>query len=206
MMNDETNKRPEHVRLLDDPPADSVFDDVEALRKVSPLTVQRKRIITNVSVGKPPTDCYFRVHPDERMWLPANVVVGPRGRDDLYFVAPKMWSYPVVAKRLRPVTIVVIITWPGSEVQLFLVPKLAKVKCWRTLQTAFERGQTEWLQITGWDEDERDYVLQSAEGELPEPQWPPNLDLSELLKTGFADKIISSPEDPLVRQWRGLPD
>src|SRR5262245_38091716 len=121
-MTDETNKRPEHVRLVEEPPAESIFDDIAALRKVSPLNVQRRRIITNVSVGKPPTDCYFRVHHDESMWLPANVVVGPRGRDDLYFVAPKMWSYPVVAKRLRPVTIVPVLTWPGSEVQLFVVP------------------------------------------------------------------------------------
>jgi hypothetical protein len=205
-MSDETNKRSERVHLVEEPTPESVFDDIAALRKVSPLTVQRKRIITNVSVGRPPADCYFRVHPDESMWLGGNVVIGPRGRDDLRFVIPKMWAYPVVAKRLRPVTIAPVLTWPGSEVQLFVVPKLSKVKCWKTLQTAFERGQTEWLQITGWDEDERDYVLQKAEGDLPDPQWPPDLDLGALLKIGFADKIISSPEDPLVRQWRGLPD
>src|SRR6516162_8217281 len=87
-------KRPtEHVKLVEPPTPESVFDDIAALRKVSPLTVQRKKIITSVSVGKPPTDCYFRVHPDADMFLPANVVVGPGGRDDLYYVTPKMWTY-----------------------------------------------------------------------------------------------------------------
>jgi hypothetical protein len=203
-MSSDDVKRP-GIKLVEEPVAESVFDDIDALRKVSPLTVQRKRIITNVSVGKPPTDCYFRVNADPAMSIGANVVVGPRGRDDLYFVTPKMWSYPVVAKRLRPVTIATVLTWPGSEVQLFVVPRLSKVKCWKTLQTAFERGQTEWLQITGWDEDERDYILQAAEGDLPEPQWPPDLSLAALLKIGFDGKIISSPEDDVARMWRGLP-
>jgi hypothetical protein len=36
-MTDETNKRPEHVRLVEEPPAESIFDDIAALRKVSPL-------------------------------------------------------------------------------------------------------------------------------------------------------------------------
>ena len=200
-------KRPtEHIKLVDELAAESIFDDIAALRKVSPLTVQRKKIITNVSVGRPSSDCYFRVHPDADMFLPANVVVGPGGRDDLYFVVPKMWTYPVVAKRLRPVTIAVVLTWPGSEVQLFVVPRLAKVKCWKTLQVALERGQSEWLQIAGWNEDERDFMLQKADGELPEPQWPPDLDLSALLKIAFDGRIIDSTEHPVVRQWRGLPD
>jgi hypothetical protein len=203
-MSDE-DKRPE-IKLVEEPLAESIFDDIAALKKISPLTVQRRKVITNVSVGRPPTDCYFRVSTDPEMFLSANVVVGPGGRDDLYFVTPKMWTFPVVTKRLRPVTIATVLTWPGSEVQLFVVPRLSKVKCWRTLQIAMERGQSEWLQIAGWDEDQRDYTLQKAEGDLPEPQWPPDLNLSALLKIGFDGKIISSPEDDVVRQWRGLPD
>jgi hypothetical protein len=203
-MSDET-KKPE-IKLVEPAAPEDIFNDIAALRKISPLTVQRRQIVTNVSVGKPPTHCYFRVHTDPDMALPGNVVVGPGGRDDLHFVTPRMWPYPVVAKRLRPVTIVPILTWPGSEVQLFVVPKLSKVKCWRTLQEAYTRGQTEWVQIEGWDEDKKDFTLKGAEGDLPEPQWPPDLNLSALLKIGFDGKIISSPEDPLVRQWRGLPD
>jgi hypothetical protein len=207
---DETKKP--GIKLVEASAPESIFDDIDALRKVSPLTVQRKQIVTNVTAGKPPSDCYFRVHPDPEMRLGANVAVGPGGRDDLYFVTPKMCTFPPVAKRLRPVTLALIMTWPGSELQIFVVPQLTRIKCWRTLQTALERGQEEWIQLAGWDESKGkgsgggDYILQAAEGDLPAPQWPADIDFGALLKIAFDGKVISSPEDDIVRQWRGLPD
>ena len=40
----------------------SVFDDLSALRKASKLIVQRKAVLVNVTVDKPPSNAYFRCH------------------------------------------------------------------------------------------------------------------------------------------------
>jgi hypothetical protein len=37
-----------------------------------------------------------------------------------------------------------------------------------------------------------------------EPIWPADRTLRDLLKLGFADKIIDTPEHPYVLQLRGL--
>ena len=43
-----------------------------------------------------------------------------------------------------------------------------------------------------------------AEGIKTEPNWPLDLSLGDLLRLGFADKIIDSPEHPYVMRLRGL--
>jgi hypothetical protein len=43
-----------------------------------------------------------------------------------------------------------------------------------------------------------------AEGINTEPAWPEDLDIKKLLKLGFADKIISTPEHSYVMQLREL--
>ena len=52
----------------------------------------------------------------------------------------------------------------------------------------------------------RDYDVAVAEGINTEPVWPTDKTLRDLLRLGFADKIIASPEHPYVKQLRGLAD
>ena len=60
------------LELVDSPP-DSVFDDIEALRKTATIKVSRRVVPVNVSVGKPKNNVYFRCHPDPAMSLDASV-------------------------------------------------------------------------------------------------------------------------------------
>jgi hypothetical protein len=55
-----------------------------------------------------------------------------------------------------------------------------------------------------WNSDKRDYDVAVAEDIKIEPLWPDDLDIGKLLKLGFADKIINTPEHPYVLQLRGL--
>ena len=48
------------LELVDTAP-DSVFDDIEALRKIATLKVSRRVVAINVAVGKPRNNVYFRV-------------------------------------------------------------------------------------------------------------------------------------------------
>jgi hypothetical protein len=83
-----TTEKPK-LELVDSPP-DSVFDDIETLRKTATLKVSRRVVTINVAVAKPKNNIYFRCHPHPAMSLDASVLIGPEGSDDYYFVAPVM--------------------------------------------------------------------------------------------------------------------
>jgi hypothetical protein len=203
-MADEQAKKPD-IKLVEEPPPESVFDDLETLRKTATLKVSRRIVPVNVSVRKPPNNVYFRSHHDPSMALDASVLIGPDGSDDYYFVTPKMLNHPVVLPRLRKVTIVVVYTWPGGTISLWPVPNVeeTRIACWKSARAAYELSKSRWVQLL-WNGDRRDYDVAVAEGIGTEPQWPEDLDIKKLLKLGFADKIIDSPEHPYVKQLRGL--
>ena len=184
---------------------DSVFDDIEALRQTATIKVSRRIITVNVSVGKPKNSVYFRCHPDPQFSLDASIIVDAEKNEDIYFVTPKMLNHHVITPRLRRVTLAVVYAWPGGNISIWPVPysEESRIACWKTARAAYERSLTEWVQLV-WNADRRDYDLAVAEGINTEPPWPADLNLSNLLKLGFAEKIISSPEHPYVMQLRGL--
>jgi hypothetical protein len=192
------------LELVDNPP-DSVFDDIEALRKTATLKVSRRVVSINVAVGKPKNNCYFRCHPDPALSLDASVLIGGDGSDDFYFVSPVTLNYHAVLPRLRKVTIAVVYTWPGGVVSLWPVPfaEETRIPCWKSARAAFELSKSQWVQLI-WNSDRRDYDVAIAEGINTEPLWPDDLDIRKLLKLGFADKIINTPEHSYVMQLRGL--
>ena len=87
-------KKPE-IKLVETAP-ESVFDDIEGLRKTATLEVTRRVVPVNVTVGKPSNNVYFRSHPAPSMSLDASVLVGGDGSDDFYFVAPRMLNHHAI--------------------------------------------------------------------------------------------------------------
>jgi hypothetical protein len=198
-----TEKKPK-LELIDSP-AESVFDDIETLRKTATLKVSRRVVPINVSVGKPKNNVYFRCHPDPALTLDASVLIGGDGSDDFYFVSPVMLNHHTILPRLRKVTIAVVYTWPGGVISLWPVPfaEETRIACWKSARTAFELSQGQWVQMI-WNPDRRDYDVAIAEGINTEPLWPDDLNIGKLLKLGFADKIINTEGHPYVMQLRGL--
>lgn len=186
----------------------SVFDDLASLRKQSKLTVQRKPVLVNVAVDKPTNNVYFRAHSDPEMMLDDTTVL----RDNTgtsrayYYVAPAMRSHPKLVQRIRWVTIALLYIWPGGAVQLWPVPILngKSMASAKSARTAFELAQTHWTQIV-WNEERSDYDVETAEAIDKEPVWPEKT-INELLKLGFADKVINNEDHSYVRQLRGLFD
>jgi hypothetical protein len=205
-MTDEA-KKSEHIRLVEQPSPESVFDDVEALRKVATLKVSRKVVPVNVAVKRPPNNVYFRVHPEPAMALDASIIVGDGGSDDFYFVAPNMLNHHVILPRLRKVTIATVYSWPGGAISLWPVPLVeeTRIACWKSARAAYGLAKEQWVQLC-WNSDLRDYDVVVAEGINTEPAWPADKTFRDLLRLGFADKIISTPEHPYVMRLRGLAD
>ena len=204
MTTDDT-KKAEHIKLVDSAPPESVFDDIEKLRKTATLKVSRRVVPINVAVRKPANNVFFRCHSGENMSLDASVIIGSEGSDDFYFITPFMLNHSVILPRLRKVTIAVVYTWPGGVISLWPVPKPeeTRIACWKSARAAYELSKKQWVQLC-WNADRRDYDVCVAEGINTGPMWPDDLDIRKLLKLGFEGKIISKPDDDYVKQLRGL--
>jgi hypothetical protein len=201
-------KKPEHIKLVDPPPPESVFDDVEALRKVATLKVSRRVVTVNVAVKRPSNNVFFRCHPDPAWALDASVVIGDGGSDDFYFVAPNMLNHPTILPRLRRVTIATVCTWPGGAISLWPVPIIeeTRIACWKSARAAFELAKRQWVQLC-WNSDLRDYDVVIAEGINTEAPWQAGLQdktFRDLLRISFTDKIVNSPEHSYVLRRRGI--
>jgi hypothetical protein len=194
------------IKLVETAP-ESVFDDLETLRKTATLKVTRRVVPVNVPVRKPPNNVFFRSHSDPNMSLDCSVLIGPDGSDDFYFVTPRMLNHPVILPRLRKVTIAVVYTWPGGQISLWPVPKAdeTRITCWKSARAAYELSKDNWVQLL-WNGDRRDYDVAVAENIKTGAMWPEDLNLTKLLKLGFidVDRIIDNPERPYVLQLRGV--
>jgi len=206
-MTDEPANKPDHLKVVPPPEPESVFDDIDALRKVATLKVSRKVIPVNVAVRKPPNNVYFRVHPDPAWSLEASVLIGDGGSDDFYFVVPHMLNHHVILPRLRKVIIATVSTWPGGAISLWPVPNVeeTRITCWKSARAAYGLAKEDWVQLC-WNNDTRDYDVAIAENIKIAPTWPTDKTLRDLLRLGFADKIIASSEHPYVKQLRGIAD
>jgi hypothetical protein len=209
------DKKPDHLKLVASSTAEDIFNDVEALRKVAELKVQRRVVPVNMSVRNPPDNAYFQCHVDPAQRIDASLIFDKEDRD-VYFVAPSMMAHPLVIPRLRRVTIATTYLWPSGQIFLWPVPFPAgkgKVKCWKTARRAFEIASgladdldppgPRWAQLC-WNQATQDYDLAIAENINMSPIWAEGLRLSNSLKLGFRDKTLIDEDHSYMRQLRGL--
>jgi hypothetical protein len=190
-------------RLVETEPTD-VFNDLEALRKTSALSVTKRELLTVVPVDRPPSDGYFRVNEEPEMRLEATIYRERDGKDRaVYFVLPGMRDHHLLVSRIRRVLLVCTYSWPSRQIGLWPVPIDDTGwgnPWWASAWAAYETALKSWVQMSA---GENQYTVYSAEGTLPDPVWP-DKSLSELLKIGFRDRIINHDDTPIMRRLRGL--
>jgi hypothetical protein len=220
-------KKSDHLKLVTGdndnptPSPEDIFNNMEELRKVVEHKVQKRPVVVNMAVGKPPDNAHFQCHSDPLQHIDTSLLYDKEERD-VYYVGPTMMSHPLVVPRLRKVTIATTCLWPSGRTMLWPVPfpvgKRAP-KCWKTARRAFriasgqadlselpagmEAGKPYWVQLV-WNDETQDYDLSVAEGIETPPSWPADLNLSRNLKIGFRDKTIVDNEHSYMRQLRGL--
>ena len=201
-MSDEAPKP--DLKLVPKADPTSIFNDLEALRKASKLTIKRKTLLVNVPVDKPPDNVHFRTHPTLKLEN-ATVIKEEEGiRKKFYFIVPAMRDHPKLAPRLRPVTIMLACTWPGNGFLLWPVPMRTDFRAWRSEKTAAEKAESLWMQMV-WNDEKGDYDVEKGENIPIEPSWPKE-SFEELLKIGFADVIVDNEDHYYVRRLRGIID
>ena len=187
------------------PSSTDIFNDLDALREQSKLTVRRRSVLTNVFVVKHPANSkHFRVHPDKEMTLNATVIFDDS--QNCYYVTPGMRSHPKLNKRLRYVTLYLAVLWPEQQPVIWPVPVAREdgkyLAVWRSYRKAAELAKENWVQMT-WDDSKRDFSVEDAERIPHQPQWPKE-NMSALLKIAFEGYVIDNENHPYVHILRGL--
>src|SRR5262249_3973099 len=200
---DESAPKPD-LKLVPNADPTAIFNDLEALRKASKLTVKRQTVRVNVPVERPANNVYFRTHTTLKLEN-ATVIKDKDGtRDVYYFIVPDMRGHPKLAPRLRPVTIMLTCTWPATD---FCYGRCRRRKTSRRgsqKKKAADKAQTYWTQLV-WDPEKADFNVEIAEKINIEPAWPKE-SFAELLKIGFADLIVDNEDHYYVRRLLGIID
>ena len=107
---------PEHVD------AKAYFAAVASLRKPLQPLIKKVEILAEVRVGRVGGDDWFQVNPDPKMQAYGYVL---KDKDKTYrYVHDSMWTHPILIKRLKPVLLVEVTTFPpsGAIITPFHVP------------------------------------------------------------------------------------
>jgi hypothetical protein len=182
-----------------------IFNDLTALRKATKPTVERKKVLVNVDVGRPPNACYFRTHPELR--LKARTILQKEGTKRMfYYISPYsgMETHPKLIERLREVELTLTYLWPGGNILVWPVPQNPDFKVWRSEQRAATLAETQWTQLA-WSERLADYEVTTAENLQKDPEWPEE-SLEQILKVAFSGRIIDNEDHDYVKELRGILD
>jgi hypothetical protein len=165
-------------------------------------TVGVKKLLTTIPVRRPNPQDFIRVNPDAsyRDQFPAIELKDER---ELYIVARNM--QPELATECVSATLFTAINRQGV---LFLWPVRLPGpdgktnEWWRSAREAAELAMASWIRLKA-NMSLGAYEIFKAESVMQEPTWP-ELSFNELLRTAFRDRIISSPDHPVVKRLRGL--
>ena len=160
-----------------------------------------KKLLTNVSVGRPKKPQFFRTHVSDEMTFPAMILENPESRES-YVVIPEVAQE--ISELVRPVMLHAAID-RQNNVSLIPVPLPGEDGTrnpWHeSLAQAVEHAKLRWIRITA-NRHAGGYDVFEAEGELPEPEWPAH-DMDALVQVAFRGKIITSLDHPVVQSLLG---
>lgn len=179
--------------------------DLESLRLSQNFaaTLGVKKALTTVPVRRPDRQWFLRTHPDPDFRI-ETAVLELKEESETYLVAPNMRNElagEVVAK--------VLITAVTRQGNVFLWPirmpdEFGKLDEWN--RSAFEAAKVaekQWIRVVA-SRSLGAYETFVASGDLPEPEWPENKTLIDLVKIAFQGRYIDSFEHPVVKRLRGI--
>jgi hypothetical protein len=183
--------------------AADIFSDLSALRLTPDEAGQigSEEVLAHVSVRKPNSNDFVRVHPDPSMSLATSIFVDPER--EIYLVAPGARN--ILVAGVKAMMLVPTINQRG----LFFMWPIAlgdgsgRRNAWHdTAREAMELAKREWIKMVS-DMPGGCYRIYRAKGKLPDPVFPPKT-LEELLRIAFRGRIIENENHPVARQALGM--
>jgi hypothetical protein len=162
-----------------------------------------KKHMTDLAVGPPNKAWWVRRHPDPEYSL-STWVIELKDEQETYLVLPPLWPSLVGEATFKPKLFVLAVTMQGKHF-LWGVRRPADEskepdKWMRAPLEAVRLAQERWVRIT-WNEVTRQHDVATCDSAV-EPEWP-DLPFRELLKLGFKNYVIDTPDHPVLRRLRG---
>ncbi len=181
------------IRDIFDPEA-CLDDEDEALQVGAP--------VITIPVRKPDKLKHYRVHPT--FVVDRYILVLREGMDEsTYLVYPELVS--LLPEAINKARIYPYIN-RNNTVALWRInhPKQGSrrnQKMFSTAVAAAEAARMVWTRVW-WNADTSTYNHQPVRADLPDPQWP-DMDFKEMLRLGFDDMVIDSPDHPVLQEIEG---
>lgn len=162
-----------------------------------------KKVLTTIPNRKPGNSEWFRVRPGAEWQLQTAVLEVEKGVERAtYLVNPSLW--PDLSGEIKPALLLLCVNRAG-DVFLWRV-KLpgadGRSNTWTdsALQIA-KAAETTWCRMVS-DTSNGIYTHYEPAVALPDPKWP-DLSFGSILKTAFRDRMIDTPDHPVLRELRG---
>lgn len=160
-----------------------------------------KKILTNVPVGRPSKEKFFRAHPDDAMTIEV-VILELKDLGETYVVAPE--AADILGSLVRRVRLYLAVDRAGNPM-LIPVPLPDadgnQNKWHASLEQAIGHAKKTWIRISA-NKSLGSYDVHQAMGQLAQPTWP-ELTLDELVEIAFRDRIVLDENHPIVQTVLG---
>lgn len=160
-----------------------------------------KKLITRIPIRKPIKTEFFRVRPGEA-WHFQTMILEIKEESETYLLGQSVWE--IVPELLRPAVLHVAI---DRQNNLFMIPvplpgQDGRRNPWhQSLADIVAIAESKWVRSVS-NKKNSSYDLYTAEGNLPDPEWP-ELSLNEIIETAFRDRLIQSVDHPVLLQLLG---
>jgi hypothetical protein len=162
-----------------------------------------QRVITTIPVRKPSKEWYIRCHPDEAYRIHTSVLE-LKEEGEIYLVAPRLRDQLADEVTVAPRLLMTAINRQGV---LFLWPVRlpgpdGRIDEWnRSAKIAADEARARWIRVRA-NRSLNGYDVHVATGIPDIPDWPA-LDLQEIMRIAFRDRMISDWDHPVLRRLRG---
>ncbi len=161
-----------------------------------------RRLLTTLPVRKPNNEAFVRTHPSKDYQLFTTVLELKRSQE-FYLVDPAMRDHLSRETTCGPRLLITSIERDGT---LFVWPlKLPDADTshlwYSSALEAADMAAKEWTRVQS-NKTLEAYEFHPAEGSIPEPTWP-EMKFSDLLAVAFKDRVITSPDHPVLLRLRG---
>jgi hypothetical protein len=181
------------------------FADMDRLRLSQNFEAMAgvKPVITTVAERKPHRQEFIRVRPGAE-WCFETVCFVDKETNETYLVDPSIIS--ALPSEVRPVVLRVAISRNSPVPFIWPVPlpsSEGRPCSWHeSARQAARLGETKWVCVKS-DKSASCYVPHVAEGNLPDPEWPADLTMQDLLRLAFRDRFIRDIDHPLLKRLQG---
>jgi hypothetical protein len=196
-----TDTKPDHLKVVEAAVSDDPFD-LEQLKVDQDFleTTNVKKLLTTVPVRKPNAQDFVRVHPGHHY---RQLLAVLELKDDREIYAVNLKLVPELQTECFVVNLFtainrqgVVFLWPAR------MPSDGRSCDWHTSAiTAAQQAMQGWIRMRS-NMSLGAYEIFQAESKIPDPEWP-TLSLQELVRIAFRDRIITTPDHPVIRRLRG---